>query len=518
VSIKTSNFTYDVIENYYLNNLLENEFWLFGSRSNREEVTSTRNASKELLDVLSKTVFGKNLSPLDFSFMIRSIFWEDGRIYDNFDDEEDLENKQFYVLVEPETETGSYEVFKCISNNYGSRSTVKPQINNSINQIDGFYNLSDGYIWKYMTSISSALYRKFSTRGFAPIVRNAQVESIANDGIDYIEILNPDDNFGYQKLEGSINSQSGFGLYLLNINTSFFEAINSYRDSVLYVESQETGVKLYTINSSRKIGQRLEVLIDGDIFTDFNPSETITILILPQIRISGNGTGAIAIPTFNTNRTRINGIRIIDQGQGYTKATAIIVDPPYFTQADASVAVRAEVRPIIGPPGGHGSNIISELNLKTIGLSSSISSLMAEIPDVGSYTSIALVKNPIFEESFSATSFDNRLKIELEGTNPVSGLVLGDTVLQTQGSETVSGIIHEIEGSNIIYLVDYDGPQTIQFDADFQLVVRNSIFNINTIELSDYVAGSGTVIFVTDFLPVERSEDKTEQIKILIDF
>lgn len=516
MSTKTSNYTYDLIENYYLKNLTEQNFWLFGSRSQRENVTTTLDSNKELFGVLSKTVFGVELNPLDFSFMLRSIFWESGIIYDKYDDAEVLSSKPFYAIVEPDGETGSYEVFKCISNNYGSPSTAKPQIDASINNVDGLYNLSDGYIWKYMTSIPFLLFKKFSARGFVPIPRNQQVESIASDGINFIEVENFEENFGYQKLEGTINSQTGNNIYRLNV-TGFFEVINGYRNSVLYVESQEAGVKVYDITGSRQVGQTLEVTLSGDIFTDFNQNDSITIQVLPKIVIRGNGQNANAIPTFNSNGTRINGIRILDPGEGYTIASATVIDPSYFSQAEVS-AVRVRLRPIISPEGGHGANVIKELRSKTIGISGSISSLGTSVTDTGSYTNIALVKNPNFSESFGESSFDNRLKVELAGANPTAALVVGDEVSQIQGNETIRGIIHEIEDNNTIYLVDYIGPHQAKFDSSFQLIVRNSVLNINNIQESDYESGTGNIFYVTDFLPVERSSDKTEQIKLLIDF
>ena len=515
MSTKTSNYTYDLIENYYLENLLVENFWLFGSRSQRETVTTTLDTNKELLDVLSKTVFGVELNSLDFSFMVRSIFWESGVIYDKYDDAEVLTGKSFYAIVEPEDETGSYEVFKCISNNYGSPSTAKPQIDASINNVDGLYNLSDGYIWKYMTSIPFSLFKKFSGKGFVPIPRNQQVESIATDGINFIKVENFEENVGYQKLEGTINSQTSVNVYRLNV-TGFFEVINSYRDSVLYVESQESGVEVYNITGSRQVGQTLEVDLSGDIFTDFNPNDSITVQVLPKIIIRGNGENALAIPTFNSDGTRINGVRVLDPGVGYTTAIASVVDPSYFSQEVGDV--RVKLRPVISPTGGHGTNVIKELRSNSIGISGSISSLGTEITDTGSYTNIALVKNPLFEESFNDSSFDNRLKVELVGTNPTATLAIGEEVSQVQGDETLRGIIHEIEGTNTIYLVDYVGPHQAKFSSSFQLIIRSSVFNINTIDEPDYVAGTGNIFYVTDFLPVERTSDKTEQIKLLIEF
>lgn len=517
MTIKTSNYTYDFVENYYIKNLLENDFWIFGSRSNREVSVVTRNTNKELTDFLSKTVFGLKLDNLDLSFMANIIFWTEGRIYDKYDDQSILEDKDFYVIIEPDIEGGVYDIFKCISNNYNAPSLVKPQTISSINSIDGIYNLTDGYVWKYMTSIPSNVFRKFSTRGFAPIPRNGQVEGIAKDGIDFIEVVNRDTNLGYQRLQGTINAQSEISIYVLNINSVFFEGINSYRDSVLYVESQESGVILYPIIGSRKVGQNLEVTLQGDVYTDFNLNEDILIEILPQIKINGNGTGAIAIPIFSGNR--INGIRILNTGQGYTQAVAQIIDPLYFTQSSAQTNIKANIRPIISPKGGHGANSVKELLSSSIGLSASISSTNGtNIPDTNTYSSLGLVKNPSFVENYNSPTFDNRIKIELDGISPTSSVAIGDIVSQTHSGETITGIIHEIEGSNTIYLTDYFGPHAIEFVDDVPISVRNTIFNINTLESSGYINESGDIFYITDFFPVERTTDKTEQIKIILDF
>jgi hypothetical protein len=518
VTIKTYNFTYDLIENYYLRNLLESEYWLFGSRSTRTEITPSRNTFGETVDVLGKTVFGSKFSTLDYSFMVRSIFWVQGTTYSKYDSNEELAGKNFYVIVEPESETGPYDVFKCISNNYDGPSEIKPQSNESINQTGGVYRFPDGYVWKYMTSIPFAIYRKFAARGYAPIPRNAQVEQIASDGIDFIEVLNPDSNAGYQFLEGTVNSKTQNSVYLLDIQGSFFEAINVYRDTVLYAETQEGGVEVYPIIGSRRVGQRLEVTIQGDVFADFNPTDLISIQVIPQVRITGNGTGAKAIPLFNSQRTRISSIRILTSGSGYTQASATIVTPAYFAQLDVLTTSIASLRPVISPIGGHGANVIRELRANAIGLSAAISSIGTDIVDNGKYTTLALVKNPEFDEEFSGASFDNRLKIELLGTDPTALMVVGDIVTQTRLGETVTGVIHEIESENSIYLVDYDGNSSIEFDSSSQISVRNNIYNIAQINRSSYEAGSGEVLYITDFLPVERTEDKTEQIKVILEF
>jgi hypothetical protein len=524
VSIKTYNYTYDLVENYFLKNLSESDMWVFGSRTNLPDFVRSQNTIAETIDVLSKTAFGVKLDIIDYSFMLRGVFWSQGVIYDKYDSNTDLVGKNFYVVVEPESETGSYEIFKCLSNNYGMSSQVKPQSNPSINSIGGIYFLSDGYVWKYMTSIPFAIYKKFATRGYVPLPRNAQVEALAEDSLDFIEVLNADSNAGYQILEGQINSKSANGVYLLDISGTFDEAVNVYRDSVLYAESEEGGVEIYPILGSRRVGQitgqsKLEVTIQGDVFTDFNSTDLINIQVLPQIQIRGTGTGAKAIPIFNQTKTRIASIRMLSGGSGYRQAVATVVTPAYFAQLDAQVRNPAILRPIISPVGGHGANVIRELRSNAICLSAAISSASnTEVIDNGTYSTLSLVKNPSFDVGFDSDTFDNRLSITLDGIDPTALLVVGDVVTQTRDGETVSGIIHEIADNNTILLVDYDGPSSIQFEDTAQIVVRNNVYNISEINRSSYEAGTGDVLYITDFIPVERTPDKTEQIKIILEF
>ncbi|MCJ7690070.1 MAG: hypothetical protein MUO60_12210, partial [Clostridiaceae bacterium] len=58
------------------------------------------------------------------------------------------------------------------------------------------------------------------------------------------------------------------------------------------------------------------------------------------------------------------------------------------------------------------------------------------------------------------------------------------------------------------------------------LIIRNVSRSINNeispvdkqIKYSPYQSGTGSVLFITDFTPVNRTTDKIEQIKLVIDF
>ena len=80
-------------------------------------------------------------------------------------------SENFYVLDEAE-----YRVYKCLWNNYGSLSTVKPtQIGTSPDakriQREPF-ETTDGYIWKYMYTISASDVTAFVTDNFIPVEKD----------------------------------------------------------------------------------------------------------------------------------------------------------------------------------------------------------------------------------------------------------------------------------------------------------------------------------------------------------
>jgi len=522
LSIKTSEFGYDMLINYYMSNLLANEFWLFGadSVSTNETRVDTINSQNSIQSALEKTIFGLKLAANDYTFMAHLRVWQQNTMYDRYDDIVEMSQANFYVMIEPEVESGTYEVFKCISNNRNSASTIRPQVNLTINQLDGIYSLSDGYIWKYMGSIPNSAYRKFSAKGFVPIFRNTQVESIAHTGINYMEVLNPDLNRGYERKTGTVAGTIRDALeYQITCSQTISQLPDYYKNMSLYVEKLDGGADTFRILSSRYIStNNMSVVLEG--IDEFTPSASDYTEILPTVAITGTGAGAKAIPVFDATNTRIEMIRILKTGDDYVNASAEIVNPSFFSETNPNRSdIKCLLRPVIAPLGGHGSNIVKELFSKTIGVSSGITSASPSlVPPTNTYCKILLVKAPEFDEEFSGNTFDNRVKLILSGDLPLSGISVGNIVFQTNSSQVIRGVVHELESPNVLYISDYDGPHSTEFSTVSVLNVNNSTRVINSIEKSDYVPRSGVVLYASDFYPVERTADKIEQIKLVIDF
>lgn len=115
------------------------------------------------------------------SSVVRRIDWTAQSVYSEYDHEDgELLSKDFYVL------NREFNVYKCIDNFGGSRSTVEPT-GRSLN----IFSTSDGYKWKYLYNITTADRLKFLTANWMPVNKNEEVAAVAKDGaIENIKIYN----------------------------------------------------------------------------------------------------------------------------------------------------------------------------------------------------------------------------------------------------------------------------------------------------------------------------------------
>lgn len=121
----------------------------------------------------------KRISPTNIVNVTKRINWVFNSIYAEYDHEDyNLQDKPFYVL------NRDLDVYKCISNNDGSPSTIEPT-GQSLN----IFSTSDGYRWKYLYSISNPDRLRFLTESWMPVRKNDDVAGVARDGaIEHIKL------------------------------------------------------------------------------------------------------------------------------------------------------------------------------------------------------------------------------------------------------------------------------------------------------------------------------------------
>ena len=108
----------------------------------------------------------KRITTSDVTHAIDRYDWTSGTVYDQYDDQDtDLLEDDFYVM------TDEYNVYKCLFNAGATASTTKPTgVSTSP------FTTADGYIWKYMYTVTTAKALKFLTNDYIP------VQTLTSDG------------------------------------------------------------------------------------------------------------------------------------------------------------------------------------------------------------------------------------------------------------------------------------------------------------------------------------------------
>ncbi len=550
ISIKTNELIDNIVTTFKHDVDVSNSYYMFFSslNSDTEKMNNSDYASKVFLE---KTIFAKKVSSLDVKNMIYKMFWTSNTVYDYYDNTETLTNKKYYVVSKPENESGDYHVFKCLYNNLSSASSDKPTYNNTLPLQNYILRTSDGYIWKYLYSITDQEYRNYSTNYLVPVLKNNDVSSAAVMGIDVILVENNLENSGYEKNIGDItsvsNTNDNSGYRTINISSSDFNQIRGYYTGYSFYATAYNGTtsKLYEIADSGVINNQKFVSVksytNGDISTI---TYNWTYVILPRVEIIGDGTGAIGISNVTSNGS-IDKITMLETGNNYTRAIARIVEPLFGFNTNPN-SITCKLKPIISPSkkyasgGGHGYDPALELRSNKILFTTTLKTEdNLIIPDSNTYSRVGLIKSPEFyNANLNIDVFDNRIAVQV---NSVSGLTINDEIFQP--STNFRAVVHDINSisnNHIIYLTDFFGPHTEQTSTFYmsnlqQLNNNEALITADntrieiltpTIENPSYIGvvypnykqGTGEALYLSEFDQIERTSELKEQFKIIIEF
>ena len=104
-------------------------------------------------------IAAKRVLASDVTHAIPRYNWTSGTVYDQYDDQDtNLLSDDFYVM------TDDFNVYKCLFNAGGTASTTKPT-----GVSTSKFTTADGYIWKYMYTISTGNALKFLTTEYIPV-------------------------------------------------------------------------------------------------------------------------------------------------------------------------------------------------------------------------------------------------------------------------------------------------------------------------------------------------------------
>lgn len=132
-------------------------------------------------DVYDNILYGKKITNTDIKALIPKNTWTNNTLYAEYNkDDSELYNKAFYVY---NSAASIKSVFKVIQAGSGN-SVVAPAIIST-----SPFKTSDGYVWKYMYTISDSDMNKFGSNTYMPVTPNSTITAAAiPGGIDAIKV------------------------------------------------------------------------------------------------------------------------------------------------------------------------------------------------------------------------------------------------------------------------------------------------------------------------------------------
>lgn len=406
----------------------------------------------------------------DISLGAKRYDWASGEVYTQYDDQDPTITKasaKYYVY------TDSARVFKCLDNNGGAVSTINPasQLVSTVKHLP--FVTADGYRWKYMCTVTSGQGAKWLSTNYIPIRTLNAVPQHTTGYTELVGAIPEDDNFmdqsdvqknanngaletyvvvsggaGFTKHSGTVSAATDRALVPgSGTNTTFFSVKSTvlpninFEGAAIFLSNSTYQKGVSVIQSSGGLfadiselkdtpgaiiaagdGEQLDSFLVSPAFADeLAPLSGDTYHIGPNIEVSGDGpqnadgTGGANAYAICTSSGSISQINAWTTGNNYTTATIKVIG------SDGS---GLSARAVIPPPGGHGSDPVSELGAFNVIISKKLLGAGIDNPvtrgsviPVGStgaitgnnfpisnqFRTVGLVRNPYIKEDYDAS-------------------------------------------------------------------------------------------------------------------
>jgi hypothetical protein len=442
----TSNFNVHSAASF-VNTFANTDYFIFAGKHTpyaTSDVTievPTNSVKATHIDIYDNMIFAKRVTTNDVVHMVPKYTWTSNTAYTQYDHRDgDLMTKQFFVMVDDDTE---YNVWKCLHNASNSSVTTKATIAPSRDgsSADLFpLETGDGYVWKYMYTITKTQYEKFATLNYIPVTANTDVIDGAIPGtVDLIDVV--DSGQGYSNYIATGVFKTG-DINIGGVNTIYGApedavAIDDYYQGCVIKITSGVGVDQYRrIVNYEGVGAQKKFILDTP-FT-INPQVTDTYEVYPYVYVWGDGTEssaaegrAIINPTINS----ISRVEMLSVGEGYRYGETypsempdtipITINSTYIPIPEVisqDINFRdATLQPILSPKNGHGSDPWNELGAHRVCISTKFTdSEGGTIPTQNDFRQVGLLKSPTY------TNVD----VVLKGANTIGNFAIGETVYQ----------------------------------------------------------------------------------------
>jgi hypothetical protein len=455
----------------------------------------------------AQMLFGKLLTAADVRPAIDNHIWTSNTVYERYDNTKDISNTTFYAITQPTVAGGTFNIFKCIDNASGAPSTVKPDLVQ-----EKSFTKSDGYTWRYITSISNADWAKFSTSYYSPVAANAAIVTTAaiNSGVEVVVVANSGAGYSCYN-DGTIASLKPDSVTIQIANTASAES-GFYQNNAMYIynvnspTAEVKGISSYIANSSGKWVVLDEVANTNNII----PGAT-KYKISPKVVFESDGVPQPkAYSVVNTSSNTISSIVVVQTGSNISWANVYVQSNPVYGSG-------ANVYAIVPPPGGHGSEPAVELYCKGLIFAAKFNGTeTSTIPIEASYNRIGLIRSPheINQTTglknnvpFVDTTFSSVLKADV--LSPVT-FDIGETV---KGQTSMARGTVAFSNSSVVYLT---GDKTFANGEYVTSSNTNQTTQISINTRGDIYTKDLKPLYVDNISDVTRNPSLAEVFKLVV--
>jgi len=359
-----------------------------------------------------------------------------------------LYDATFYVL------TDDNNVYKCLDNNGGVASTVKPTGTST-----SILTTGDGYKWKYMYSLSAAQQTNFLSTDFMAVATNSTVAAANTDGaIDIVKIKTAGSGGTDGTHTGiSIKGDGSGGVVSVTVASGVVSAVTVTSGGSGYTYGYIRNADIVTAGATGLSGSELDVIIGPKGGHGENAIEELGgyFVMLNTNFEAGETANSGDFTTANDFR-RVALMRDIESGSSAASATTL----------------RGTKAVLVTSPSGNFT-VDEEINQATTGA-------VGKVVEWDSSNNILYY----IQTRFNDEGLDsNGNLVAFSGTNTITGQSSSVTATPSSSTTTVD---------NISFTSGYNS--------------------------GEIDANTGDVIYVENRSPITRASDQTENVKLIIEF
>jgi hypothetical protein len=395
-----------------------------------------------------------------YSYVVPRKNWVSNTTYkaydDNVDKISDPQSYSYYVINQ------TNDVYVCVRQGVDANGLPTPSIFEPTSRTIQVERKNDGYVWKYLYTISTADATNFLSANFMPV---KYVDTAISTDPYYSQFLvkeaaaaRPKQILGFKVVNG------GSGYTLSNVNT-----INSGNQIVVRGTSTRTAKAQLVRNSSN---------------------------VITSVQLQDSGTSGGANDGLAT-------------GAGYNNATVVIPAPTTGTTATAI--------PIFGPPRGLGFNPVIDLQATAIMFNIRPNDNVDGNFIVGNdYRQIGLIRSPLIADSAAAfTATSGRALKQLKLPSATSATFTNDAIIS---ADSASGYVDYFDATNkLVWYHQTEATGFVPFVQNKTLTGGSVSVNIDSARPAQVDPLSGEILYIDNrSVAIQRTAGQTEDIKIVI--